>query len=345
MLIAATISIAFHPTNFYSILSVRIIAGIAFGLSYNSSLIYASEISTPAYRSTNLFSLQLSLTIGMFLHALLLVFNLDVIVGVLQIVFALLSIMISLKFTKNSQIYELFNGRDGDDSFQHFQNVTNYADFKQFALNERKRSFNFFTRHNIQSFCVVLITTIGYISIFNAFHNYIRLIFMKNFLMKYSDVIALAGRLVGATFLIFVIEKFHKKIQFSIPLILISVILSSYGGTFIFITFGRMIPVVYFVIIEFLVGFGVSGLSDILKCELFPLKEKPVFVAVTGCVQELLHIAAIIVIYSHGLSLGSNPDFWSFIFAAIAFVSGIVVILFLKDTRKMNLMETCEVYE
>ncbi|KAG5667009.1 hypothetical protein PVAND_015012 [Polypedilum vanderplanki] len=335
------------PSNFfYIILTSRILTGFSFGITFNTALIYISEISSPSNRARNLCIFNFNLVLGMFLQTCLQRFQL--IAGTISLGLAIASLPIAYYKMPPSYVFLILNSRDSHDSFLYFQNNkmnSSYEDFKVSIMTETTKKLNLKSTQNIRSLGMVLMAAIGYFAVFNAFHNHLRLVFMKSYLMEFTEMSAMGCQLIGSFMIILVIEELHKKWIFSSSAFMGAIILSGFGSILILINFYYFIPAIFFLTFEFFIGFGLNAICHILKAELFTLREKPFFVALSCMIQELLQIAALIVVYSYGLSLGSNPLYWPFLFAPTVFVTGIFIMLYLKDTRMLSLMEVNKLYE
>lgn len=348
MLIASIIFMAL-PTNYFGIFGARLLAGFAFGCSYLTSLMYISEISSPAVRTQNLFLLHFSITLGMFLHAVFTASGIFLLTGSVSIALILASLPLGYFKMLPSPFYLMTNNsKDIIERVLYFSNQENVDDKMHLEANEtyshviheNKRAFNFWSYHNTTSLLVVIFVKIGYLSTFNIVHNFLRSLFMRSFLLEFTEPVALASRLFGAFCGFFILDRVSKKWQFAIPLFSIAIILITFGCLLILELVNFIwIPLTFFIPLEFLIGIGVGGMSEILKAEIFPLRERKASMAFSYFVEEIVHILSIIIHYGYVFTLGSNPSFWPFIFAPFAILSGIFVVLTLKDSRKESLKD------
>jgi MFS family permease len=208
------------------------------------------------------------------------------------------------------------------------------------VLKENKRNFNFCSYHNTTALSIVIFVKIGYLSTFNIVHNFLRSLFMRSFLLEFTEPISLASRLLGAIFGFFILDRISKKWHYAIPLFTIAAILVAFGCLLTLELVNYIwTPLAFFIPLEFLIGIGVGGMSEILKAEIFPFRERKASMALSYFVEEIVHILSIIIHYGYVFTLGSNPSFWPFIFAPFAVVSGIFVIFTLRDSRKETLKD------
>lgn len=342
------------PTNYYGVFGARLLAGFAFGCSYLTSLMYISEISSPAIRVQNLFLIHISITLGMLLHACFTASGLFLLTGSVSIVLTALSVPIGYFWMLPSPHYMMQNhSRDTIERILYFSNEKTVTDKMHLeadivynhVIKENKRSFNFCSYHNTTSLAIVIFVKIGYLSTFNIVHNFLRSLFMRAFLLEFTEPIALASRLLGAIFGFFILDRISKKWHFAIPLFTIAAILIAFGCLLTFELVNYIwTPLAFFFPLEFLTGIGVGGMSEILKAEIFPFRERKASMAFSYFVEEIVHILSIITHYGYVFTLGSNPSFWPFIFAPFAIISGIFVVLTLKDSRKESLKDVSMVH-
>ena len=339
----------FLPTNYFTVLCSRILAGFSFGCSYLTSLIYIAEISSPAIRAQNLFLTHLSVTLGLFLHASFTASQIFQLTGSVSIALLLISIPFGYFHMLPSPFYLMnIHTRDIIERVLYFSKEDTVNDKMHLdaniaynhVLNESQRKFNFLSHHNVTSLLIVIITKIGYLSIFNITHNFLRSLFIRTFLVEFTEPVTLASRLFGSICGFFVLDRVSKKFHFSIPLFTIAFILIIFGSLLSLELVNYIwMPLAFFIPLEFFIGIGVGGMSEILKAEIFPFRERYHSMAFSYFVEEIVHILSIIIHYSYVFTLGSNPSFWPFIFAPFAVLSGVIVILTLVDSRKESLVE------
>lgn len=296
---------------------------------------------------------HLCLTIGMFLHALTLTstgIDLKFAIGISLIILTTLSLPVGFftmaeshvllihKNDKNSlDRMKLFRGSDQEIELEH-------DSLQSHLIEEEQRKCQFWQRHNILTLLILVLVQNGSTSVSNGLHSYLRLVYMKSYLMDVTEVVAVAARIFGIVGSFAILDLIPRKFQFSATGIAISVILATFGGL---VKFQSQIwlPIPFFVAVEFLYGFGMCGIAEILKAEYFPFKERGISTAVAGFVDEGLHVVAVVVMYSWTLGLGRNPTYWTFVFAGILVICCGMVGLTLKDTRGRNWKEASEVYK
>lgn len=348
MFVASLIFMAL-PTNFFGVLGARLLAGFAFGCSYLTSLMYISEISFPAIRAQKLFLIHFSITFGMFLHSCFTASGIFLLTGSVSIALIVVSLPLGYKKMLPSPYYMMHNhSRDTIERILYFSNEKTVTDKMHLeadiaynhVLKENKRSFSFCSYHNTTSLLIVIFVKIGYLSTFNIVHNFLRSLFMRSFLLEFTEPISLASRLLGAIFGFFILDRISKKWHFAIPLFTIAAILIAFGCLLTLELVNYIwTPLAFFIPLEFLIGIGVGGMSEILKAEIFPFRERKASIAFSYFVEEIVHILSIIIHYGYVFTLGSNPSFWPFIFAPFAAISGIFVVFTLKDSRKESLKD------
>ena len=348
------------PNSFACILTSRLVFGLGFGSSYIKFIIYSSEISSPNVRAQSIYLMHFFLTLGMFLFAM---FNLQTnftltmqLMGSLCTALSVVSTALGYFKLKSSHIFLMQNNsKDAVERFQYFQhdNTANslfeIEVMQTYIIEEKKRRYNFVGRHQVSALVVIFVLKIGYLAVFNALHNYYRAVFLFSNLtvddVSYTQTVMMGVRLFGCIIGFFVLDRVSKKIQYFIPAVIISVLLFVFGTllqVYRYIYFWT--PMVFFIPLEFFLGVGLSPITDILKGELFPLKEKPVLIATTIFFGELLHILCIIFLNTWIFSLGSIPRSLPFVFGITTLVCGVVIVLLLKDSRKQNLKIVAHLY-
>lgn len=359
MLIASIILIAI-PDSFVGNVTARCVFGVGFGSSYITFIIYASEISSPKIRAQVILTLHLSLTLGMFLFsAFALTTNFAFVMrlkGSLSTALTLFSITLGHFKLKSSHIFLMQNNsKDALDRFQYFQQDS--ADnphvesetMQSYIIEEKKRRFDFFGTQNISALLVILLVQLGYLSIFNAFHNFHRAVFLSVYLTvgstDFSRLAMMGARLVGCMAGFVLLDRVTKRLQFFISAVVISALLLVFA---ILLQVYRYLyiwtPLLFFLPLEFLLGMGLSPMADILKGELFALKEKPASIAFIMVFTEILHIVTLLLLYTWYLSIGSTPIVPPFIFAATTLACGIGVLLLLHDSRQQSLRLVAGLY-
>lgn len=335
---------------YYTILTTRILIGFASGSNYISSLFYISEISSKEIRAQLVLFQHLCLTIGMFLHAISDAFDAQFGMGIGLVVISCLSFPIGYYTMKESPVYLILN--NNQDSLKRLKYFCNEKDdvidlehdaLQSYLIEEERRKCNFFGRHNILTLLVIIMIQSSYIIVFNALHNYLRLIFMKSFLMKWTETVALSARIIGTIASFSILDCVSKKLQFTIPSGVISIILVTFGVLIIFYS-QIWLPLIFFISVEFFLGLGMAGMNEILKSELFPIKERWMSISVAHFFEEGMQIISLVILYSWAFGLGSSPTYWPFIFAAMLIVCSILIFFVLKDSRKEHLIDACMLY-
>lgn len=166
---------------------------------------------------------------------------------------------------------------------------------------------------------------------------------MRGYLMQHTETLALTARIFGICLSFSVLNVIPKKFHYSISGIVVSAVLSAFGAVVIFY-YQLWLPVIFFMIVEFLLGLGIGGMAEILKSELLPIKERPWSMAVACFCEEALQVVGYVILYSWALGLGSNPIYWPFVFSGVIFVCCVVVLIVLKDSRKESLVDSSMTY-
>lgn len=348
------------PGSYTGVLLSRTFFGLGFGAAYITFIIYASEISSPKVRAHSILLLHLFLTLGMFLFTIFcLGANLTLafrITGSLTIALVAVSASMGHFTMKSSHIFMMQNNsKDALERFQFFQQDSTENPHVEsetmlsYIIEEKKRRYDFFGRHNCSALVVVLLVKIGYLSIFNALHNFYRTVLLSAFLTigdtNFAPMIMMGTRLCGCIAGFFLLNFITKRLQYFISAVIVSVLLFIFGILMvIYQSLYIWTPLLFFIPLEFSLGIGLSPIADILKGELFPLKEKPVSIATTIVLEEVIHIICIILLYSWIFSLGSVPRTLTFIFAAITLVFGLGVLILLRDSRKQSLRLVANLY-
>ncbi|KAL7015625.1 hypothetical protein ACKWTF_016559 [Chironomus riparius] len=335
---------------YYTILTSRILTGFAFGSSHISSLFYIGEISSKEKRAQLVLFQHLCLTVGMFLHSISDAFGIFFGMGIFLVMLSCTSYPIGYYTMKDSHVFLILNNKE--DSLKRLKHFRDEKDeiidlehdaLQSYLIEEESRKFNFFSRHNILTLLVIVLVQNSYISVFNPLHNYLRLLFMKSFLMKWTETVALSARIFGTLASFLILDCVPKKFHFTILSGIISITLITFGSLLIF--FSQLwLPLIFLISVEFFLGLGMGGISEILKSELFPIKERRMSVSVAYFFEESLQIISFVILYSWAFGLGSNPTYWPFIFAAILLICSLLVFFVLKDSRKEHLIDASMLY-
>jgi energy-converting hydrogenase Eha subunit E len=350
-----SILITLMSTNYYGILTARIFFGLSFGTSYISSLKYCAEISSPETRVQFLFIQHFHLTLGMLLHALFQITHLSsFLMGISGMIFSLASLPFGYLKMLPSSIFLIQKHYSEEEVLERslyfqYKNTDRVhmelEEIHKHIIDEKKRGFKFYSQHNMEALLTVVFIKFGYLSVYNIYHNYLRLIFMRSFLLEYIEVMSLTARLLGAVIGFFLLDRILKKLQFSLPAIVISILLLAFGILLSLNGFSQIwMPVAILLPVEFFLGVGVAGMSEIVKAEIFPLKERATSLSLTIFIEELIHVLMIILVYTLLLNLGSNPSLWPFVFAGTTLASGLIVLIVLKDSRKESFHHVTKLY-
>lgn len=358
---SASLILIVLPNSYAGVVTSRSLFGLGFGSAYLAFIIYGSEITSPKVRAQMLFLLHFFITFGMFLFSFLALWmrftTVMVITGSISISLNLISTAIGYFKLKSSHIFMIIqnNPKDALERFEYFQQDSTEnphvesETMQSFIIEEKKRRYDFFGRHNLSALVVILLVNIGYLSVFNALHNFYRIIYMSAFLSigstNFSQTMMLATRLCGCTVGFFLVDRITKRLQYFIPAIIISALLLTFGTLLtIYQSLSIWTPLLFFLPLEFALGIGLSPMADILKGELFPLKEKPLSIATVVVFEQVIHILCIILLYSWIAWLGSNPRTLTFVFGVVTLVCGVGVFAMLKDSRQQSLRSVSNLY-
>lgn len=261
---------------------------------------------------------------------------------------------------KTSHIFMMKNNVQGETTLERFRffnldsgagDNVEFESIQSYIIEERKRRFNFLGSHNVTGLITVMLVKLAHLSIFNALHNAYRTLFLSVFLtiddINYTELTMLAARLIGCISGLLVVDKISKRSQFFISTLAIALLLFTFGTLLIADQLNLIwIPTTLFIPIEYLLGFGVSQLDDILSGEVYPFKEKALSIATTMVFEQCVHIVLIIIYYTWIFSLGSIPNNLTFIFGAVIFVCGLALLhpALLRDSRRLSLVQVSHLY-
>lgn len=367
MVVASIIWIA-APTAYAGVLTARLIFGYGFGSTYLAAIIYGSEISSPKVRAHFIFLLHFFLTLGMFLYGCGIVLTIQYkaqieIMGSLSIALIIIAAVVGFFTLKASHIFLLqINSKDALERLQYFQSESvdnpqvEILEMQHYVDEEKRRSFDFFGRHVVSAVLLILLAEIGYLSIFNDYHHFYRILYLTDFFStdtkNFSLMVMMGSRLLGSIIGFILLDRVNKKLQYFIPALIITlglftfgVLLQAYNGLY------RLTPVLFFIPLELLVGIGLGPMADILRSEIFPLKEKPFAIAETIVFGQLLHITFIAILvptdfleWLINLAFNGPPKSIPFVFGSITLVCSIAVFLLLKNTRRQSLRIVSNLY-
>jgi MFS family permease len=342
-MMVSSIFLSIFPENYIVVIIARSVFGVGFGSTYLTSIMYGSEIASPKVRAQLLFLIYVFTVLGMFLFGLFIMSRSITAIlqlsGAISAALSFLSAAVAYFKLKSSHIYLMQNNsNDALERFQYFQQDSTdnphveSETLQSLIIEEKKRRYNLHGRHNVSALLAICLVKIGYLSISNALHSFYRLILLGT---------RLCGCIVGFLLL----DRITKRLQYFIPTITISIGLLIFWILLMIYNFLYIwTPLIFFIPLEFFLGIGLSPIADILKGELFPLKEKPVSIAIAIAFGEILHIVCLAVLYSWIFSLGSIPRTLPLIFGAITLVCGVGVAIVLKDSRKQSLRLVANLY-
>lgn len=310
---------------------------------------YGSEIASPNVRAQFIYLLHFFITVGIFLYS---IFQLNIVTGAFSISFSIISGIIGYFRLKSSHIWLMQkNNQDALERLQYFQRDINSQDIQPEAMSiqahiddELQRNYKFLGRHNVSSFLIALLAKLGYLSIFNMLHNITRILYLTTFLsfggFNYATIIMMAANVAGGITGFFILDLISKRFQYFLSASIISILLFIFA-TLIFALNNIYIftPAIFFIPLEFLVGFGIGPLPVVLKAEIFPIKEKPYSIASIVAIEELIQISFVIVVYNILFSISNIiiVNIAIICFGAVLLVCAIGILLLLKDSRKKSL--------
>lgn len=280
-----------------------------------------------------------------------------ILIGAFAVTFSILSAVLGYFLLQPSHIQLLFINSDAEalQKFQYFQRDHKHNqhvevnEMKLYLNEEKSRPWSLLRRHQLICLFLVLMAKVGYLAIWNSTHYLIRTLFLMYDFREYNEWSALSmvvARLVGSAIGFLVLDRITRKLQFTGAAFAAALLLFGFGIILQFFTNSNMyIPTLFVLLpLEFFVGIGISHLSDLLKAEIFPLREKRDLIAISIVFEEIIQITFIIVtinsvISTFGLSLAP------FYFGSFTLVAGIAILLLLKESKHQNLRLTSNLYK
>lgn len=346
--------------EYYGLVIGRVLSGLGFGSTYLSFIMYGSEISSPKVRTQLIYLLHFFFTAGIAFFSF---WNVDyeadnILTGAFGVSFSLLSAVLGFFTLQPSHIQLLYNNSDAAalQKFQYFQRDHKHnpqlevSEMKLFLNEEGRRSMNLFSKHNLMCLFLVIMAKIGYLAIWNSTHILIRFYYMQFDFGEYSEYSALSMvgvRLVGSVIGFLILDRNSRKIQFSVSAIAAASLLFV-SGIFLQLytrNYILYIPLtIVFLPLEFFVGVGISHLSDLLKAEIFPLREKRDSIAISIVFEEIIQMTFIFISFN----LVITPFILSimpFVFGSFTLLAGVAILLLLKESKYQNLRVTSNLYE
>lgn len=346
--------------EYYGLVIGRVLSGLGFGSTYLSFIMYGSEISSPKVRAQLIYLLHFFFTAGIAFYSLWHVDDdaVNIITGTIGLSFSLLSAFLGYFRIQPSHIQLLYNNSDAAalQKFQHFQRDHKHNphmevnEMKLFLNEEGKRSLNLFSKHNMMCLFLVIMAKVGYLAIWNSTHVLIRSLFLSfdfEGYMQYSYLSMVAVRLVGSAVGFFILDRISRKLQFAISAFAAAALMFAFGIILQLYTKHYVLyipPTVVLLPLEFFVGLGISHLSDLLKSEIFPLREKRDSIAISIVFEEIIQITFIIISFNSVITpftLNVVP----FIFGFFTLLVGVATLLLLKESKYQNLRVTSNLYQ
>ncbi|CAO1419934.1 unnamed protein product [Diamesa hyperborea] len=346
--------------EYYGLVIGRVFCGLGFGSTYLSFIMYGSEISSPKARAQLIYLLHFFFTVGIAFYSL---WNVDdeaanIITGTIGLSFSLMATFLGYFRLHKSHIQLLYNNSDAAalQRFQHFQRDHKHNpqlevnEMKLFLNEEGKRSLNLFSKHNLMCLFLVIMAKVGYLAIWNSTHILIRSLFLKIDFEEFNEWTTLSMatvRLVGSAVGFLILDRIRRKFQFAISAFAAAALMFGFGIILQLYTRHYVLyipPTIVLLPLEFFVGVGISHLSDLLKAEIFPLREKRDSIAIAIVLEEIIQITFIIISFNSvitPLTLSLVP----FIFGAFTLLAGAATLLLLKESKHQNLRVTSSLYQ
>ena len=278
-------------------------------------------------------------------------------IGALGSVFSLTSAVLGYFRLQPSHIQLLYNNSDAAalQKFQFFQRDhkqnphLEVNEMKLFLNEERRRSLNLFSKHNLFCLFLVIVAKVGYLAIWNSTHIIIRSLFLTFDFQQYNEWSAfsmVAARLVGSATGFLILDRITRKLQFAGSAIAAASLLFGFGIFIQFFTTTYSYTPFTFVLLplEFFVGLGISHLSDLLKAEIFPLREKRDSIAISIVFEEIIQISFIIFTFK-GIITALVLQLLPFLFGSFTLIAGVAILLLLKESKHQNLRVTSNLYQ
>lgn len=278
-------------------------------------------------------------------------------IGAFGSVFGLVSAVLGYFRLQPSHIQLLYINSDAAalQKFQFFQRDHKHNphvevnEMKLFLNEETKRSLDLFNKHNLICLFLVIMAKIGYLSIWNSTHILIRTLFFDLDFQEFSEWSSLsmaAARLVGSAVGFFILDRVSKKLQFAGSAIAAAILLFGFGTIIQLFTsaYSYAPPILVLLPMEFFVGIGISHLSDLLKSEIFPLREKRDSIAISIIFEEIVQIAFIILSFK-AIITTAVLRLLPFFFGSFTLIAGVAILLLLKESKHQNLRVTSTLYQ
>lgn len=323
----------------YAIIVARLLAGAAHGVLYVAVLAHSAENAEQNNRGTLLASLSVTLTLGVFFFAVLhyavattQAITIDRLIGIFGMVFSALAIIMASLLTYESVPYLLRAGNETK-ALQNMMRLRSesmetqkiHQDFQEMKLmvsqdmRESRNPFSegncrptmFMTAIKVMAFC-------GNNWVLNIIQIYIVALVVPGS-NQLAPLILTAVRLIMSVVTAFVVDLMPRKLMLAISGGATGVVLLVTGILEVSVTGGGGVYalLVFCILHQLTVAFGVDPLQHILMAEAFSTTKKTWSITCIAILEHLMHIIALAIFMNVGLTIG--------VMIAIPFISAVVI--------------------
>lgn len=376
ILLASSCALTAFPVNFYVIVFARFFAGIAHGLVYVTIIGHLSENCTKWLRgfhgTFNFLCLQIGLIVS--LPSIIAYGNRQLSIhpwrinGGVCCFLSVIAIICTLKFTKESVVDLIKNGRDQralrtlqylrGEKFETTSIRDDFDDFKVMIIEDKMTESNsLLSDGNVRPLMLTLLLKISFVLSFNNSLNMIRLnvYFVNDFLLIWM----LFPRIVIGLIVIYTIEN-GRRVHYVTSSIAASVILTTLGILKLVQVQINVIDLIIFIAFEIGVSIGIGSVIHVYDAEAFRTIKKAKSIAFTSIVEQILQIILIFlanfIFNSSSNNSGSQDDeagggaltmeFYEeiFIFTSAFLLIAITIYMFhrqhLPETKQVSIRRT-----
>lgn len=353
--------------SYEAILISRILAGLAHGIVYITTLTHLTENLVKEIRGRSLAVINYMLITSIFVTTAIFgttgeerLAKADMYFGIITLVHSLLGLLMIPFLTCESVSFLLRKGLEYEalttmmklrnETFETWTIRNDFQELKQMVSEDANDGLNIVTKGNLRP--LILITAIRVLAFLtsNMILNAIMIgltqsVFSGNADLSFIGGVALAfARFLLAVISLFALDHFKRKRLLSITGGIMVIVLLVY--TVLSLGFqleleDNWLPALFFCVFQVLVSLGIDPLHHVLTAEAFNSSPKAYWsISFVTCIEHILHIVAIIIF----MTITVNVYTMLFITAIGAFLLHLILEFYMPETKGLSVRQARRVF-
>lgn len=348
------------------ILFARIIAGLAYGLVYNVTIIHAGENATKQMRGIITSTINCFLWLSIFVGSLLIAtvqmgittsISSDRMIGISSFVWSVLSIMYTIFWTEESTVYLLNRGKLGEalevlSKLRHEPETSGtiadeFEELRLMVNQDKLENQNIFTNNNGKPLILMLSLKFLHALTNNFLFNWIFMLIVTRLWprgsRRLSPVILTGFRFVGSVLQTLLGDTFGRKTFLStsctlagVTLLILEVMLiTSKEQTVV----RNLLAPILCIAFQFFVALGIDPMHNVMLSEAFGTSKKNWSVVFVNACENAAQMLFIGVCFLDGIIVDTTYHLALFISISIILTLVVALFFYLPETKGLSLSE------